>query len=140
MKVYLVTLGLLILGCGDDATRSGAICLSTPDSLAFGSLSTPPFGWVTDYVVRDLVVSNQGDSELCGMVAIHIEPTGPTAARFHLSPQSTDPDFCVAPGESISFTIGVTMENRSFGDYVGRVELGTVCRDVSITLFAFQSQ
>jgi len=136
-----IVLVLLVLGCQpENASTPRPECQVSPDTLAFGRVLTPQFDWVADYRTMDFTITNTGDSPLTGTVAIRMEPTGPRMARFHLSPTETDPEFSVPPGESVTLTLGVTMENASFGDYSGEVDLGSGCGVIPITLEAIASQ
>ena len=140
-RTLLVTMLLFILSCGEEIVDTKSpVCRRSPESLDFGVVLTPPFGWIEDYRTLDLIIANDGTAELRGSVSISVEPTGPRAARFHLTPEQTDPNFRVDPGDSITFTIGVTMENASDGDYSGWLHLGTGCDSVPISLEAFPSQ
>ena len=138
---FPIVLALLVVGCqpeGGPTTQSE--CQVSPDTLAFGRVITPQFGWESDYRTISFTITSTGDSALSGTVTVRAEPAGPHAAMFHISPADTDPEFSVPPGESVTFTLGVTMENASFGNYSGEVDLGSGCGAIPITLEAFPSQ
>jgi hypothetical protein len=152
--IYLLsTLFLLAVGCRadtdsvSDAPRDGSVaalaspaCHLSPDTLDFGRVLTPIFGWETDYEVMPFTIANMGDSLVTGRVTIAVEPTGPRAAKFALTPPDTDPVFSLQPGDSVTFVVGVTMENASGGNYTGTVGLGTFCAAIPLFMNAVPSQ
>lgn len=144
---------VLLLGCSAESDSSGAVvdndsqhatttssCLVTPDTLDFGPVTTPPFGWEADYVTMSFTIVNAGDAMTEGRVTIAAEPAGERAARFALTPPETDPAFSLAPGDSVEFVIGVTMQNASGGEYSGTVDLGAGCGAIPLFMNAIPSQ
>ena len=140
IPLSLIWASLLLISCENDSAPGSAICITSPDTLDFGFTGTPPFGWVEDLLIRDIMISNEGRALLCGEIIINVEPTGPRLALFRLYPAQTDPTFCLSPGESITFQISVSMENASEGDYAGTLDLGTLCEPVPIFMKALPSQ
>ena len=143
---------LVLLGCQNgDGTPSAAPgageqeqtlagCVVRPDTLDFGRVLTPPFGWEEDYVTMPFTIRNSGDSLLKGRISVDVKPTGPRRARFALTPAEVNPEFSILPGDSATFVLGVTMENASHGDYSGTIGLGSDCEDIPIRLIAVPSQ
>jgi hypothetical protein len=58
--------GSVGVASSDRAANSLAppLCRLSPDTLDFGRVITPEFGWVTDYVTMPFTVENAGDTPI----------------------------------------------------------------------------
>lgn len=121
------------IGCdGDDK----ALCALSRNAVDFDSLVSPPFG--EDTLSLPVTVTNFGDSDLSGQVAIHLDTPNPGGPWFNIDPETAE--FVIPPGDSKTFAIVARLQNGSSGSFNGTVDFGTVCGALPLMMVVSQSQ